>query len=70
MYFALAAIMGLFHYLHYGLSIILVFVGAKMMLVDFFKIPVEISLLVILGILIISVVLSKIFPPKVKVETV
>lgn len=70
LYFALAAIMGLFHYLHYGLSIILVFVGVKMMLVDFFKIPVEISLLVILGILIISVVLSKIFPPKVKVETV
>ncbi len=66
LYFALAGIMGLFHYLHYGLSIILVFVGIKMMIVDFFKIPVEISLMVVLGILIISVVLSKIFPPPEK----
>ncbi len=64
LYFALAGIMGLFHYLHYGLSVILIFVGSKMMLVDFFKIPVEISLTVILSILIVSVILSKMFPPK------
>ena len=66
LYFALAGIMGLFHYLHYGLSVILVFVGTKMMLVDLFKIPVGISLMVVLSILIISVVLSKMFPPKAK----
>jgi tellurite resistance protein TerC len=64
LYFALAGIMGLFHYLHYGLSVILVFVGVKMMSVDFYKIPVEYSLLVVLGILTVSVVLSKMFPPK------
>jgi tellurite resistance protein TerC len=64
LYFALAGIMGLFHYLHYGLSVILVFVGLKMMAVDFYKIPVEYSLLVVLGILTVSVVLSKLFPPK------
>lgn len=64
LYFALAGIMGLFHYLTYGLSIILIFVGSKMMLVDFVKIPVEVSLLVILSILIISVFASKMFPPK------
>ena len=40
LYFALAGIMGLFHYLTYGLSIILVFVGMKMMIVDLYKIPV------------------------------
>ncbi|MFA5832612.1 MAG: TerC family protein [Bacteroidota bacterium] len=67
LYFALAGIMGLFHYLHYGLSVILVFVGGKMMLVDFIKIPVEMSLLVVLAILIISVIISKLYPPKVKV---
>lgn len=66
LYFALAGIMGLFHYLHYGLSVILVFVGGKMMLVDFFKIPVGISLSVVLSILVISVILSKMFPPKAK----
>jgi tellurite resistance protein TerC len=66
LYFALAGIMGLFHYLHYGLSVILVFVGSKMMLVDLFKIPVEISLMVVMGILIVSVILSKLFPPKAK----
>lgn len=66
LYFALAGIMGLFHYLHYGLSVILVFVGTKMMLVDLFKIPVGISLMVVMSILVISVVLSKMFPPKAK----
>jgi tellurite resistance protein TerC len=64
LYFALAGIMGLFHYLHYGLSVILIFVGGKMMLVDFFKIPIEISLGVIISVLLISVVLSKMYPPK------
>jgi len=68
LYFAFAGIMNLFHYLHYGLSVILVFVGGKMMIVDFFKIPIEISLMVILGILIISVILSKMFPPKKKLK--
>lgn len=64
LYFALAGIMGLFHYLTYGLSIVLVFVGMKMMLVDLVKIPIEFSLAVILSILVLSVVLSRIFPPK------
>ncbi|MDP1677747.1 MAG: TerC family protein [Bacteroidota bacterium] len=68
LYFALAGIMGLFHYLNYGLSVILVFVGGKMMLVDFFTIPIELSLVVIVGILGVSIFLSKMFPPK-KVKT-
>lgn len=58
LYFALAGIMQLFHYLAYGLSAVLVFVGAKMMLVDVYKIPIQISLLVIVLILTISVVAS------------
>ena len=58
LYFALAGIMQLFHYLAYGLSAVLVFVGAKMMLVDVYKIPIQISLLVIVLILTTAVVAS------------
>ena len=58
LYFALAGIMQLFHYLAYGLSAVLVFVGAKMMLVDVYKIPIQFSLLVIVLILTIAVVAS------------
>jgi tellurite resistance protein TerC len=68
LYFALAGIMGLFHYLHYGLSVILVFVGGKMILVDFVKIPIELSLSIIMLVLISSIILSKMFPPKIEVE--
>jgi tellurite resistance protein TerC len=58
LYFALAGIMELFHHLHYGLSAVLVFVGIKMLLADFYKIPVSIALSVVVGILLISVVTS------------
>lgn len=64
LYFALAGITQYFHYIKYGLSAILVFVGVKMVMVDFYKIPVLISLFTILGILVISVVASLLFPKK------
>jgi tellurite resistance protein TerC len=64
LYFALAGIMQMFHYLHYGLSGILVFVGAKMTLVDIYKIPVGVSLSVVAAILVISVIASRLFPPR------
>lgn len=47
MYFALAGVMGLFHYLHYGLGFILIFIGLKMLAEHFIHIPVVITLLVI-----------------------
>lgn len=65
MYFALAGIMPLFHHLHYALGIILTFVGAKMILEHYVHIPIYIALGFIAGTLIISVVTSKLFPPKV-----
>jgi len=60
------AILGLraFYYLKYGLSAILVFVGIKMIIVDFYKIPIAYSLLSILGILVISILFSVVFPKK------
>lgn len=62
LYFALAGIMGLFHYLHYGLSAILVFVGGKMVIVDFYEIPVGASLGVVVGILVLSILVSVLRP--------
>ncbi|HPR85985.1 MAG TPA: TerC family protein [Prolixibacteraceae bacterium] len=64
LYFALAGITKYFHLLKYGLSAILAFVGTKMVIVDFYKVPITISLLTIMGILLISVLLSLIFPKK------
>lgn len=68
LYFALAGIAKLFYYLKYGLSAILVFVGVKMVIVGFYKIPIIYSLFTILGILIVSIVISLIFPKKEKAE--
>jgi tellurite resistance protein TerC len=63
-FFALAGIIQLFHYLQYGLSIILVFVGTKMVLSNVYKIPVGIALGVVAGILAVSVLVSVLWPPK------
>lgn len=64
LYFALAGIMQMFHYLSYGLAAILVFVGVKMMIMDFYKLPIGISLGVVAGILAISVILSLVRPRR------
>lgn len=64
LYFALAGLMQLFHYLHYGLSAILVFLGVKMLIADIYKIPVGISLGVIASILFLSVIASVLRPCK------
>jgi len=63
LYFALAGIMRMFHYLHYGLSLILVFVGAKMLLSDFIHIRPLWALGVIGSILLISILASVLFAP-------
>jgi tellurite resistance protein TerC len=64
LYFALAGVMGLFHYLKMGLAVILVFVGVKMLVMDVYKIPVGISLGIVGGILAASVAASLLWPPK------
>lgn len=61
LYFALAGIMDMFHYLKYGLSIVLGFVGIKMLVSEVYPIPIGIALAVIGGILAISVVLSLVY---------
>lgn len=64
LYFLLSGMAGKFPYLKYGISVILFFVGIKMLLSHFFPIPIVASLGVIVGILTLSVLASKIFPPK------
>ena len=58
MYFMLQAAAGKFHLLNYGLALILVFIGSKMVIVDFYKIPVALSLAVVLGILAVTMLWS------------
>jgi len=58
MYFLLAGVVHRFVYLKYGLAAVLVFVGAKMMLVDLYKIPVGASLGVVAACIAIAIVAS------------
>lgn len=58
MYFLLAGVVHRFVYLKTGLSVILLFIGAKMLLLDIYKIPVAVSLGVVASILTISIVAS------------
>jgi len=63
LYFALAGMMGQFHYLKVGLSLVLAFVGMKMLLVGVYKIPILVSLGVIVALLASSIVASLLHPP-------
>ena len=58
MYFLLAAVAAKFHLLSYGLAVILVFIGSKMLLVDVIKIPVLVSLGAVVAILAVTMVWS------------
>ncbi len=62
LFFALAGMMRLFHYLHYGLVAVLLFVGAKMLMSGFVHIPIAVSLAAIAAILAISVCASLVWP--------
>jgi tellurite resistance protein TerC len=64
LYFLLAGVIEKFRYLKVGLSFILVFVGAKMLLVDVYKVPIVTSLLVIAAMLGASIVASLLIPPR------
>jgi tellurite resistance protein TerC len=65
LYFALEGLMRLFHYLHYGLSLILIFIGGKLLFQEIYHIPMGISLGVVGFILGMSVVISLLLPKKI-----
>ena len=64
MYFALAGMMETFRYLHYGLALILMFVGTMMLLSHYYQIPTVVALGGVAGVLLISVLASVVNPQK------
>ena len=68
LYFLLADVVTKFRFLKIGLSVILVFVGVKMLIVDIYHIPIVLSLGVIASVLAISIIASWIFPEAAETE--
>lgn len=64
MFFLLSGVMGKFHLLKYGLALVLLFVGGKMLAMHHFKIPIGLSLAVVAVLIVGAVVLSLLFPKK------
>ena len=58
LYFLLADMASRFHLLAYGLALVLVFIGVKMLMVDFYKIPIGVALMVTAGLIIASIIVS------------
>ncbi|HMC30183.1 MAG TPA: TerC family protein [Candidatus Angelobacter sp.] len=70
LYFVVAEMMKRFHVLHYGVSLLLAFVGVKMLIARYFAITTVFTLEFVLGVLAISIAASMIFPRKPPLETV
>jgi tellurite resistance protein TerC len=64
MYFAVAGLMKVFRFLHYGLAVILVFVGLKMILEDHFDVPIFVTLGAVAGVLLLSILFSVAYPER------
>jgi TerC family integral membrane protein len=64
MYFAVAGMMDLFEYLHYGLSLVLVLIGAKMLASHYYTVPTHVALATVAGVIAISIVASLVWPRK------
>ncbi len=62
LYFLLAGVMDKFHYLKVGLALVLCFVGIKMLIMDFYKIPIAASLAAVATLLAGSVAASLLWP--------
>jgi len=64
MYFAVAELIKIFRFLHFGLAAVLILVGLKMLTSRYYPVPTHITLGVVAGVLLISVVASVLFPKK------
>jgi tellurite resistance protein TerC len=64
LYFVLASMMDFFHYLHYGLAVVLIFIGGKMLVSDYFDIPTVWALAAVGGVLLISMAASVVNPKQ------
>ena len=66
MYFAVSGLIKIFRFLHYGLGVVLVLVGLKMLASDYFRVPIVATLSIVAAILLVSVALSVAFPKPVQ----
>jgi TerC family integral membrane protein len=64
MYFAVSGLIKVFRFLHYGLALVLIFVGLKMLAADYFRVPIGATLGVVAGVLLIAILASITFPAK------
>jgi tellurite resistance protein TerC len=64
MYFAVSGLIKVFRFLHYGLAVILILVGVKMILGDYFEVPIGVTLGTVALVLLISIGLSLAYPAK------
>jgi tellurite resistance protein TerC len=64
MFFAIARLMKAFRFLHFGLAVVLILVGVKMMAADYYRVPVGVTLAVVAGVLLVSIAASVEFPTK------
>ena len=67
MYFAVSGLMKVFRFLHYGLALVLVLVGLKMVTADYFPVSTLVTLGVVAGVLAVSVIASLVYREKGKV---
>lgn len=68
LYFVLAEMINLFRFLKFGISFLLFFVGIKMLISDFYHIPISISLVLITFTIVISVILSILIKKNHKID--
>ncbi len=66
MYFAVSGLIKIFRFLHYGLAVVLILVGLKMLIADWHRVSTEATLMVVASVLLISIVASVAYPEKAK----
>jgi len=64
MYFAISGLIKIFRFLHYGLALVLILVGLKMLAADYLRIPITATLGTVAGVLLISIAASIVYPAK------
>jgi tellurite resistance protein TerC len=64
MYFAVSGLIKIFRFLHYGLALVLVLVGMKMLAADYYTVSTHVLLSVVAAIVVISVIASVVFPKE------
>ena len=62
LYFAVSGLMKVFRFLHYGLALVLILVGGKMLAADYFRVPISATLGTVAGVILLSIAASVAFP--------